>query len=100
MLYEYLHKILLLRLSSKTFKSLIKADEQGQIIKIKYKNKLYTTKFIRFFLDSVVDEFLITSLFDEVFKIEDFKKLYFKVWREMTIFAVKILCFCGKYRKN
>ena len=70
----------LMRLSSKAFKTLIKVDAQDQIIEIKHKNKLYTARVIRFFLDSGVEEILITNLFDESFKIEDFKELYFKRW--------------------
>jgi len=70
----------LMRLSSKSFKTLIKADKQDQFIEIKYNKKLYTARVVRFFLESGVEEILITNLFDESLKIQDFKELYFKRW--------------------
>jgi hypothetical protein len=70
----------LMRLSSKSFKTLIKSDKQDQFIEIKYNKKLYTARVVRFFLESGVEEILITNLFEESLKIQDFKELYFKRW--------------------
>ena len=67
----------LMRLSSKSFKTIIKADKQDQLIEIKYNKKLYTARVVRFFLESGVEEILITNLFEESLKIQDFKELYF-----------------------
>ncbi|MBV4427434.1 transposase [Clostridium tyrobutyricum] len=56
------------------------AEKQDQIIEIKYDKKVYNVRVIKFYLESEIEEVLITNLFDESMKIEDFKELYFKRW--------------------
>ena len=70
----------LMRLSSSSFKTLIRTDKQDQVITIKYNKKLYSARVIRFFLESGIEEILITNLFDESLDVEAFKELYFKRW--------------------
>lgn len=76
-----------MRLRSNIFKYKIDTERQDQIIEIKHAKKLYKVRCVRFYLDSEVEEILITNLFDESMKIEDFKELYFKRWGVMLISA-------------
>lgn len=69
-----------MRLPSNKFKKLINPEKQDQIIEIKYEKKVYNARVIRFLLESDVEEILITNLFEESYKIADFKELYFKRW--------------------
>ena len=54
--------------------------KKDQIIKIKYKKKAYEVRTVRFMLESGIEEILLTNIFEETFKTDDFKKLYFKRW--------------------
>ncbi|MEA5009814.1 IS4 family transposase [Clostridium tyrobutyricum] len=69
-----------MRLKNSVFKKKIDAEKQDQIIEIKYDKKVYNVRVIKFYLESEIEEVLITNLFDESMKIEDFKELYFKRW--------------------
>jgi hypothetical protein len=69
-----------MRIASNKFKKLIDPEKQNQLIQIKYGNKVYTARIIKFLLESDVEEILITNLFEESYRIEDFKELYFKRW--------------------
>lgn len=55
-------------------------ENKDQIIKIKYKKKAYEVRIVRFMLESGIEEILLTNIFEETYKIDDFKKLYFKRW--------------------
>lgn len=55
-------------------------EKKDQIIKIKYKKKAYVVRTVRFMLESGIEEILLTNIFEEAYKTDDFKKLYFKRW--------------------
>lgn len=74
-----------MRLKSNVFKKQISAEKQDQTIEIKYHKKLYTVRAVRFYLESKIEEILITNLFDESLKFQDFKELYFKRWQIIPI---------------
>ncbi|MCY6355852.1 IS4 family transposase, partial [Clostridium sp. ZS2-4] len=69
-----------MRLKNSTFKKKIDPTKQDQIIEIKYNNKIYSVRIIKFDLESGVEEVLITNLFDESMTESDFKELYFMRW--------------------
>lgn len=62
------------------------ATKKEQYINIKYNEKLYKVRVLRFRLESGEEEILFTSLYDKKFKIKDFKNLYFKRWGIETKF--------------
>lgn len=67
--------------SSRTYSNAIKnATKADQMIEIKYKQKSYKVRVIRFMLSSSEEEILITSLVDEKMTVEGFKELYFMRW--------------------
>ena len=67
-----------MRLKNNVFRKKINEEKQDQIIEIKHDKKAYKVRVIKFHPDSGVEEVLLTNLFDESMKIEDFKELYFK----------------------
>jgi len=69
-----------MRLKNNVFKKKINAEKQDQIIEITHNKKVYKVRVIKFHLTSEIEEVLITNLFDESMKIQDFKELYFKRW--------------------
>jgi hypothetical protein len=69
-----------MRLKNNVFKKKINYEKQDQIIEIKYNDKSYNARIVKFNLDSEIEEILITNLFDEFISIDDFKKLYFMRW--------------------
>lgn len=69
-----------MRLSTQLFKKLINKEKEDQVIEIKYNKILYSVRVVKFPLESGVDEVLITNLFEESLKMQDFKELYFKRW--------------------
>lgn len=62
------------------FAKTISSDKQDQIIEIKYGKKTYKIRVLVVPLESGVKEILLTNLFEEKYKINDFKELYFKRW--------------------
>lgn len=69
-----------MRLKNNVFKKKINAEKQDQIIEITHNKKVYKVRVIKFHLTSEIEEVLVTNLFDESMKIQDFKELYFKRW--------------------
>lgn len=65
---------------SVSFKSLVNAKGEDQIVEIKNNKETLKVRVLKFKLDSGVTEILITNIFDESFKVMDFKELYFKRW--------------------
>lgn len=61
-------------------KAVMNATKEDQIIKIKYTQKLYDVRLLRFPLKSGEEEILLTSLFNKELKIKDFEQLYFMRW--------------------
>jgi len=69
-----------MRSASNHYIKKINPQKNDQKIIIKYKNKDYLVRVIKFKLDSGIEEILLTNLFDENYKVEDFKALYFMRW--------------------
>jgi len=69
-----------MRCQRNTFKAVTDAKNEDQIVKLKYKNKVYSVRVLRFILSSGEAEVLITSLLNSEFTVEDFRKLYFFRW--------------------
>lgn len=67
-------------------KAVVKATKKDQIIKMKYKKKLYDVRVLRFPLQSGEEEILLTSLLDKKLNVENFKTLYFMRWGIETKF--------------
>lgn len=70
----------LMRVSSSFVKAVAYAKNEDQIVEDKYKKEVLKIRVLNFKLDSGATETLITNIFDEDFKTEDFKQLYFKRW--------------------
>lgn len=70
----------LMRVSSSFIKAVANAKNEDQIVEIEYKKETLRIRVLNFNLDSGITETLITNIFNEDFKTEDFKKLYFKRW--------------------
>lgn len=67
--------------SKRNFSNQVKnANNEDQIIKIKYGQKYYDTRVVRFQLESGEEEILLTNLLDKKLTIKDFKRLYFMRW--------------------
>lgn len=69
-----------MRRSINTFTKGFDPEKEDQIIKIKYKRKIYEIRTVKFKLESGEDEILLTNLMDKSYTLQDFKKLYFKRW--------------------
>lgn len=69
------------RLANNIYKKTIDAEKNDQIVKIKYKNRVYTVRVVRFLLESGIEEILLTNLLEEIYTIETLKELYFKRWQ-------------------
>ncbi|WP_035290061.1 IS4 family transposase [Clostridium sp. KNHs214] len=69
-----------MRLKNNVFKKKINVEKQDQIIEITHDKKTYKVRVIKFYLDPETEEVLVTNLFDESMKIQEFKELYFKRW--------------------
>ncbi|WP_186431502.1 IS4 family transposase [Clostridium sp. BSD9I1] len=70
----------LMRVSSSFIKAVACAKNEDQIVKDNCKEEVLKIRVLNFKLDSGVTETLITNIFHEDFKTEDFKQLYFKRW--------------------
>ncbi|HEY5589013.1 MAG TPA: IS4 family transposase, partial [Candidatus Paceibacterota bacterium] len=73
-------KIKYLMRVSVSFKSLVNVKGEDQIVEIKNKKETLKVRVLKFQLDSGVTEILITNVFEETFRVYDFKELYFKRW--------------------
>ena len=66
---------------ARNYSNIIKtAKKEDQIIEINFKQKTYKLRVLRFLLSSGEEEILITTLLDNKYTVEDFKKLYFLRW--------------------
>lgn len=73
-------KIKYLMRVSVSFKSVVNVKGEDQIVEIVNKKEKLKVRVLKFSLDSGVTEILITNIFEETFKVSDFKELYFKRW--------------------
>lgn len=68
----------LMRVPNNFLKPINDAKAKDQVVKIKIDDKTIEVRVLRFFLDSGVEEILITNILEPAFGILDFKELYFK----------------------
>ena len=68
----------LMRVPNNFLKPINDAKAKDRVVKIKIDDKTIEVRVLRFFLDSGVEEILITNILEPAFGILDFKELYFK----------------------
>lgn len=71
----------LMRASKNYSNQIIEAKEEDQIITMRYHEKAYKIRVVRFLLSSGEEEILLTTLLDKKYSVEDLKKLYFIRWK-------------------
>jgi hypothetical protein len=74
------HINFLMRVSSSFIKEVNQVKTQDEIVEFRYQRQNYRIRVVKFILDSGNEEFLISSLTEDSFTIDDFKQLYFKRW--------------------